>query len=229
MFIVISGELAVMVYFPKRSTPTLVHILSEGEIVGETAFLDGGARSASVVANSKAMVLALSTKRVLQCLLKYPEVGEMLRSESQCRRRLTIINGNRTLARLSADEKRLLAQDSEIVSYEPFKVVRRAGSSQHWVGIVDAGFVRIVAEDRDGKSHILEPIRPGDMIGEMSALREEAMPADMVSVSDTRILQIPLNTFREVMSKNPGVKTKIIESAAEKVASTMIRIRKQGK
>ena len=55
------------------------------------------------------------------------------------------------------------------------------------------------------------------------------MPADMVSVSDTRILQISLNTFREVMSKNPGVKTKIIESAAEKVASTMIRIREQGK
>jgi len=229
MFIVISGELAVMVYYPKRSTPTLVHILSEGEIVGETAFLEGGARSASVVANSKATVLALSPKRVLQCLLKYPEVGEMLRTESQCRRRLTIINGNRTLSRLSVEEKRLLAQDSEIVSYEPFKVVRRAGSSQRWVGIVEAGFVRIVAEDRDGKSHILDPIRPGDMIGEMSALREEAMAADMVTVSDTRILQIPIDTFREAMAKNPRLKNKMIESAAEKVASTMIHIREQGK
>jgi len=229
MYIVISGDLAVMVYYPKRSTPTMVHLLSEGEIVGEMAFLEGGARSASVVANSSVTVIKLSQKRVLQCLLQYPEIGEMLRAESQCRRRLTIINGNRILERLPVEEKRHLAQDSVIKKYDPFKVVSRSGTTQNWVGIVESGLIRIVAEDRDGKSHILEPIKPGDMIGEMGALRDEAMPADMVTVTDTYILQIPMKVFQRAMIDNPRVKNKLMDSAADKVMNTMMRISRQVK
>jgi len=229
MYIVINGELAVMVIYPRRSSPTMVHLLGEGEIVGEMAFLEGGARCASVVANSSATVLELSQKRVLQCLLKYPEVGEMLRTESQCRRRLTIINGNRILERLPVEEKRHLAQGSSIRKYDPFKVVRRSGASQNWVGIMESGLIRIVAEDRSGKSHILEPIKPGDMIGEIGALREESVPADMVTVTDTMILQISMKTFQKAMANNPRVKNKLIDSAADRLASTMVRIREQKK
>ncbi|HKI62717.1 MAG TPA: cyclic nucleotide-binding domain-containing protein [Mariprofundaceae bacterium] len=229
MYIVISGELAVMVLYPKRSAPTLIHLLGEGEIVGEMAFLEGGARCASVVANSTATVLELSQKRVLQCLLKYPETGEMLRAESQCRRRLTIINGNRILERLPVEEKRHLAQESSIRKYESFKVVRRSGATQNWVGIMETGLIRIVAEDRNGKSHILEPIKPGDMIGEIAAVRDEAVPADMVTVTDTIILQIPMKVFQKAMANNPRVKNKLMDSAADRMASTMIRIRKQAK
>lgn len=226
MYIVLEGELAVMVLYRKQNNPTMIHILKEGEIVGEMAFLEGRARSASVVANSKASVLKLSPKRVLQCLLDFPEVGDVLRQESGFRKSLTAINGNRILGMLPNEAKDLLATHATTMHYPPFAVVSRSQKNLPWMGIMISGLIRIVAEDRRGHSHLLEPIKPGDAIADIAALREESIMADMVTVNDSAILQIPAELFREVMNDNPKVKNRLIESAAEKIASTMAYIQK---
>lgn len=88
-----------------------------------------------------------------------------------------------------------------------------------------SGLIRIVAEDRLGQSHLLEPIKPGDTIADIAALREESIMADMVTVNDSAILQIPVETFRKVMDANPRIKNHLIESAAERISSTMAYIR----
>lgn len=226
MYIVLDGELAVMVLYRKQKSPTMIHILKEGEIVGEMAFLEGRARSASVVANSKASVLKLAPKRVLQCLLKYPEVGDVLRHESGFRKNLTAINGNKMLTLLPDEAKDRLASHAKTIHYPPFTVVSRSQKNLPWMGIMISGLIRIVAEDRKGHSHLLEPIKPGDTIADIAALREESIMADMVTVNDSAILQIPADLFREVMSDNPKVKSRLINSAAEKIASTMAYIQK---
>jgi len=226
MYIVLEGELAVMVHYRKQKSPTVIHLLKEGEIVGEMAFLEGRARSASVVANSKASVLKLAPKRVLQCLLKYPEVGDVLRQESELRKSLTAINGNPILANLPDAAKDILAAHAKTIHYPPFAVVSRSQKNLPWMGIMISGLIRIVAEDRRGNSHLLEPIKPGDTIADVAALREESIMADMVTVNDSAILQIPAEMFRKVMNDNPKVKNRLINSAAEKIASTMAYIQK---
>ena len=226
MYIVLDGELAVMVLYRKQKNPSMIHILKEGEIVGEMAFLEGRARSASVVANSKASVLKLSPKRVLQCLLKYPEVGDVLRQESGFRKSLTAINGNKILAMLPDEAKDQLATHAVTMHYPPFAVVSRSQKNLPWMGIMVSGLIRIVAEDKRGHSHLLEPIKPGDTIADVAALREEAIMADMVTVNDSAILQIPAKLFKAIMNENPKIKNRLIESAAEKIASTMAYIQK---
>lgn len=226
MYIVLEGELAVLVLYRKRKRPTMIHMLKEGEIVGEMAFLEGRARSASVIANSKATVLKLTHKRVLQCLLKFPGFGDSLRHESEFRKHLTAINGNKTLVRLPDEAKEHLALHAKTVHYPPFAVVHRSNIDLPWMGIMISGLIRIVAEDRLGQSHLLEPVKPGDTIADIAALREESIMADMITVNDSAIVQIPAETFREVMDANPGIKNRLIESAAERISSTMVYIRK---
>ncbi|MDT8376376.1 MAG: cyclic nucleotide-binding domain-containing protein [Mariprofundaceae bacterium] len=228
MYIVLNGELAVLVLFRKQKNPTLVHILREGEIVGEIAFLEGGSRSATVIANTKASVLKLSSKRVLQCLLKFPEVGDYLRQESEFRKHLTAINGNPTLARLPEPAKMELALHAQTMHYPPFAVISRSEKTLRWMGIMITGLVRIVAEDRLGQSHVLEPIKPGDTIADIAALQEETITADMVTVTDTAILQIPAEKFRSVLNDNPSVKNRLLENHARRISTTMVYIKNKG-
>jgi CRP-like cAMP-binding protein len=90
-----------------------------------------------------------------------------------------------------------------------------------------SGLIRIVAEDRTGNSHLLEPVKPGDTIADIAALREVSIMADMITVNDSAILQIPAKTFRHVMDTNPKIKNRLIESAAERIASTMLYINRK--
>ena len=225
MYIVLEGELAVIVLYRKKKSPTLVHVLREGEIVGEIAFLEGRSRSASIIANTKASVLKLSSRRVLQCLLKFPEVGDYLRQESEFRKHLTAINGNATLARLPDAAKADLALHAKTMHYPPFAVISRSEKKLRWMGIIISGLVRIMAEDNLGKSHVLEPIKPGDTIADIAALQEETITADMVTVNDTAILQIPAKKFRSVMNENPSVKNRLLESHAKRISTTMVYIK----
>jgi len=226
MYIVLDGELAVLVLYRKQNNPILIHILKEGEIVGEIAFLEGRSRSASVIANTKASVLKLSSKRVLQCLLEFPEVGDYLRQESKFRKQLTAINGNTTLSKLPDDAKADLAMHSEIIHYPPFAVVSRSEKELPWMGVMVSGLVRIVAEDRLGHSHILEPIKPGGTIADIAALQEETIMTDMITVNDSAILQIPAERFRRVMEQNTSVKNRLLESHARRISTTMVYINK---
>jgi len=225
MYIVLDGELAVLVLYRKQQNPTLIHVLKEGEIVGEIAFLEGRSRSASIIANSKASVLKLSSKRVLQCLLKFPEVGDYLRQESQFRKHLTAINGNPTLARLPDEAKADMALNAKTMYYPPFTVVSRSQKKLGWVGIMISGLVRIMAEDKLGQSHVLEPIKPGDTIADIAALQDDTMTADMITVNDSAILQIPTAKFRNVMKDNPSVKNRLLENHARRISTTMVYIK----
>ncbi|MCF7821072.1 MAG: cyclic nucleotide-binding domain-containing protein [Mariprofundaceae bacterium] len=225
MYIVLDGELAVLVLYRKQNSPRLVHILREGAIVGEIAFLEGRSRSASIIANTRASVLMLSSKWVLKCLLKFPEVGDYLRQESDFRKHLTAINGNVILARLPDEAKADLALHAKTMHYPPFAVISRSEKKLRWVGIMISGLVRIVAEDSLGQSHVLEPVKPGGTIADVAALQDETSIADMVTVTDTAILQIPAEKFRSLMEDNPSVKTRLLEDHAKRISTTMVYIK----
>ena len=227
MYIVLDGDLAVLVNYQKQADAVLIHMLNEGDIIGEMAFLEGNARSASVIANTKASVLKLSSRRVLLCLLKFPEVGDYLRQESEFRRRLTAINSNTTLAKLPDDAKSDLALYANIVRYPPFSVVCHAEEKLAWVGIMISGLMRIVAEDFSGNSHVLEPIKPGEMVADMAAFQESAITGDIVTVSETDILQVQIEEFRAVMNKNPFVKNRLVENYTKRSSPT--KVYSQGK
>jgi len=225
MAIILDGEMAVLARYDKESQPVLIHVLTEGDIVGEMAFLQGAERSADVVASKETTLLELRPKHVLKCLLEYPEVEEALLRETAIRRHIIDLSRNPLLARLPRDLRRWLGEAAEDRRYPAFKVVWRAGEKPDAVGIVTAGLLRFVTEDRHGNSHILEPLKPGDLLGENTAVSNEPVMADMVAVTDTDIVAFPLQVFRDVIRIHPPFREELIRKAADRIASTMILIR----
>jgi len=224
MYLVLDGELAVLVAFNPKKPATLVRMLGEGDIVGEIAFLEGTPRTATVVAHTAAHVLRLSHKHVLKCLLDHPEVGAHLRSESEFRRKVTAIDSNPTLERLPEESKEELAHFGQIRYYKPFHVIGRGRQQLEWAGILVYGLVRVVIEDHVGNSHILDPIKPGDIIGDIHASRSsDSTASDMIAVCDTAILQFPATNFHKVMRKNPLIEQRLLDNIAQRTASTMIK------
>jgi len=62
-------------------------------------------------------------------------------------------------------------------------------------------------------------------MGEITAVRDEPIMADMVAVADTDILTIPLQIFRDVMHIHPPLREALLKQAAERITSTMALIR----
>ncbi|GMR00081.1 MAG: hypothetical protein BMS9Abin18_0912 [Zetaproteobacteria bacterium] len=226
--IILDGEMAVMTHFSSEKQAILIHVLGEGDIVGEMAFLSGSERCADVLANKDTVLMELSRKQMFKCLLEYPEVEEALHRETTIRKHIITLSRNPALAKLPHDLRRWLAEAAEIRRYPAFKVVWRAGQKPDVVGIVSSGLIRIVAEDAQGNSHILEPVKPGDLMGEITAVRDEPIMADMVAVTDTDILTIPLQIFRDVMHIHPPLREALLKQAAERITSTMALIRSHG-
>jgi len=227
MYLILDGELAVLVAYKADQPPTLVHILGEGDIVGEIAFLEGAPRTATVVGHTAARVLKLSHKHVLKCLLDHPEVGAHLRAEGEFRRKITAIDSNPTLLRLPKEAKDELARYGKFHPYKPFHVIGRGNRSLEWAGILVSGLVRVVIEDHVGNSHVLDPIKPGDMIGDLHAERSDSTASDMIAVSDTVILQFPATTFHKVMRKNPLIEQRLLDTIAQRTASTMTQMQER--
>jgi len=227
MAIILDGEMAVMATFSGKKQSMLIHVLGEGDIVGEMAFLSGSERCADVLANKDTVLMELSRKQMLKCLLEYPEVEEALHRETAIRKHIIALSSNPTLAKLPHDLRRWLAEAAEIHHFPAFKVVWRAGQKPEVVGIILSGLIRIIAEDGRGNSHLLEPVKPGSLMGGTAAVREEPIMADMVAVADTEVLAIPLQIFRDVMNSHPPLREALLKQAAERIANTMALVRNQ--
>lgn len=97
-FLVLSGTLEVAIPSPDGHEVWLAE-LGEGAMIGEMAVLDGGPRSADVVAASEAVVLRLGKQAVLDALLAEPRVALDLLALMSARLRATnaLVEGSAAL------------------------------------------------------------------------------------------------------------------------------------
>ena len=72
LYLVLSGRLRVLVEREITSAPTVLAELGKGDIVGETALLTGGARTASVVAVRDSLLASLNREAFRQLVVQYP-------------------------------------------------------------------------------------------------------------------------------------------------------------
>ena len=79
LYILVSGR--VKVSRPGEDGETIIAVFSAGDFFGELSVLDGGERSADVVALEPTEVLALSTEDVYACIHQYPAISITLLRE----------------------------------------------------------------------------------------------------------------------------------------------------
>jgi len=211
MYIILDGELAVLVRYEHHEEMTLIHILREGDIVGEMAFFEKHARSASVIANTQVRLLKLSVKCVVLCMLEFPDVGEYLCQESEVRNRLMAINGNPTLMKLPHGAKYELAQISRLVHYPAFSKLSNLEWEETWVGVLVSGLVWVLRKEAVSENSYLEKISSGQMIGDFELFHKDMFVAGLMTVGDVDVLQMDEEKFKSIVEHYALVQHELIE------------------
>lgn len=73
-------------------------------------------------------------------------------------------------------------------------IVRKGDQSRHWIGVIE-GLVRISVGTVDGKLAALTGVPPGGWVGEGALLKNETRRYDLVTLRDSLIAKMPIETF----------------------------------
>jgi len=218
MYVVLNGELAV--YVPDESGKLiLLNLIVYGNIVGEGALLNPGRRKADVVANKDSSVVELSRKKVLTYLLKNHEAEAALIYEHEQRYMVSLLSRNAVLQRIPMDMRHFLGKQAEIVHYKTGTVIRKGGDILDSVDMLTMGKAYYVLATKSGKRITLHELPLGQLIGDMSALRDPSMkrkigcPADIVAIEDTIMAHIPFSAFKNVVEAYPPLRESLFRTA----------------
>ncbi len=80
-------------------------------------------------------------------------------------------------------------------------VVRKGDPSRHWIGVIE-GLVRISVGTADGKLAALTGVPPGGWVGEGALLKAELRRYDLVTLRDSVIAKMPIDTFHWLLDNS---------------------------
>ena len=85
--------------------------------------------------------------------------------------------------------------DTQVARYEAGAVVCREGEpAQHWVGVLD-GMVKVDTVSAEGRSTTFIGVSSGGWLGEGSLLKREPRPYEVITLRDSWIALMPMETF----------------------------------
>ena len=117
----------------------------------------------------------------------------MLRSLLACTNWFTILT----------EEQQQHVIDETLLQHYPAGafVVRKGDPSRHWIGVIE-GLVRISVGTADGKLAALTGVPPGGWVGEGALLKAELRRYDLVTLRDSVIAKLPIDTFHWLLDNS---------------------------
>jgi CRP-like cAMP-binding protein len=108
------------------------------------------------------------------------------------RRRLLDVSWARSLTEAQLTR---VDRETQVVHFAAGSVVCREGvPAQHWVGVLD-GMVKVDSVTADGRSTTFIGVSSGGWLGEGALLKREIRPYEVVTLRDSWIALMPLQTF----------------------------------
>lgn len=100
------------------------------------------------------------------------------------------------------------------------KMVSQTAKLEYLV-IILKGKARIVQQEPNGKNLILQFLEAGDFIGELTLIKAEAAPKDVIAIGSVRCLAIPLKVVEQTLMTTPEFPTLIAQYIGKKLLLRM--------
>jgi len=110
-----------------------------------------------------------------------------------------------------------LAQQSVLRKFARRGIVLNAGVREDYVCFLFEGRLQAVDFTIDGREVGLYFLEPGDFCGELSLFDQGAQPEYIMALTPAVVVNIPLESIRELMQSNPGVATMLGSKLAARV------------
>jgi CRP-like cAMP-binding protein/predicted acylesterase/phospholipase RssA len=205
LYVVISGRLKVSISL--RGDEEVLAECGPREIVGETAFLTGHRRSATVSALEATRVLRLSRLSYEQVERTYPDTAaRMSRILSRRLRRSQLgiaLHRSRLFGALDRPVLHDVETDLELVTLRGGEMLFRQGDPGDALYLVINGRLRVVARQDTGEERVLAELGRGETVGEMAILGGENRSASVYAVRDTNLARLSRENFDRLSAKYP--------------------------
>ncbi len=212
-FLILKGRVEVSV----RTQETL-HLrlaeLGEGEFFGEYAPLTETARTATVTAIDRTILLEVEKEAFLKLRDESPSVKSRIDEVYMDRVLATQLRQVGVFSELSEEAVRALKREVELEEYNRGETIIRRGEVGDSLYIIRSGFVKVsVGEGEEEK--ILAYLKAGSYFGEMSLLRGEKRTANVAAVTKVEVVKINSAHFAGLLERYPEIKARL-ESMMEK-------------
>jgi len=117
------------------------------------------------------------------------------------------------LSELSPEDRALLMDLAEPMTFEPGQVIIEQGQSLKMLLLITRGVVG-VRISRDGVSIKVGLLHPGEIVGELSFVSWEPAAATVVALEHVVALRLDLDWMESIMTKHPGTGVRLYHSLA---------------
>ncbi len=120
-------------------------------------------------------------------------------------RRVRCLESIGLLASLGPQQVRLIAEHNDERIYAAGEQIIRQGEDGQSMYVIMGGEVEVTARDGDGPPVPLGSLGPGDYFGEMSLMTGAPRVATVTTKSESRLLKVGKQSFRELIEAEPGL------------------------
>lgn len=113
-------------------------------------------------------------------------------------------------AKVSPDDRGLLARSIEIAEYARGQGIVNQGDEADAMYVIVSGRAKVVMSHDSGREAILSILGPNDFFGEMSLFDDRPRSASVQALEPCRALRLRKRTFLEILRKNPDVAIELI-------------------
>jgi CRP-like cAMP-binding protein len=131
--------------------------------------------------------------------------------------------GRGELAPLGSDDIAELAAVLSEDHYPAGTTLFRAGQAPTRVHIVRSGAVAL-SRDLNSRRIVLQILRPGDVVGDVSLFLRMTEPYDAVALEDSLVLSIDSVTLHRLLEQRPGLAWRWLLSASARMAIVQTRL-----
>lgn len=114
-----------------------------------------------------------------------------------------------------------ILQQSFLIDYQRNETIIRQSSKLDYLFILLSGKARIIQQEPNGKNLILQFLEPGDFIGELTVVKAEDAPKDVIAIGFVRCLAIPLRVVENSLMKEAEFPKFIAKYIGEKLLLRM--------
>lgn len=205
LYVVVSGRLKVSIC-PDGFEQVLA-VCGPREIVGETAFLTGHRRSATVSALEATRVLRLSRPSYVEVERANPDAAaRMARVLARRLKRSQLgiaLHRSRLFGALDGPVLQDVEAALELVTLRGGETLFHQGDVGNALYLVINGRLRVVVRQEDGAERVLAELGRGETVGEMAILGGDRRSATVYAMRDTNLARLSRENFDRLAAAYP--------------------------
>ena len=209
MYVLVRGQVTIHATDDKGETHQVATLGKPGDFFGEVALLGRGARMATVMCASDAMLVEIEKNHFDRLARKHKAAHEGLETYYHARSIATSLRLHRYLGQLDGPTLDSLAKGATMRKYSRDDIVFRQGEPSPTVLLIRDGVLKMVRRAPDGRASILAYYNTADAVGSHDGW--QGRPADLIALGQAEVIALPRPAFEKLRDSHPDIWNRFIK------------------